>query len=97
MRVLLLIPLISSLCTALAVHGSSDKLLSNALSSRADKTPDNPDGEDDYTDPKTNAKIPRSKILPFGQNGVNQPNEAKNRNFDWDSAYCQISFPTLFV
>ncbi|KAH8590600.1 hypothetical protein B0O99DRAFT_691387 [Bisporella sp. PMI_857] len=54
------------------------------LTIRADKTPDNPDGEDDYTEPVTGDTIPRSRILPFGENGVNQPDEAKSRKIDWD-------------
>jgi hypothetical protein len=86
MKLLLLLPVLSSLCAALAVGGGTDTpLRSRTLSRRADSTSDNPDGEDDYEDPVSKTTTPRSRILPFGENGVNQPQEAKDRIFDWDS------------
>ena len=97
MKVLLLLPLVSSLCAALAIHDSPHEPLSNTLSKRAvPATKDNPDAEDDYVDQVTKAEMPASRILPFGENGVNQPDEAKNRIFDWDSTY-QTSFLFHFI
>ncbi len=91
MRSLLLLPILSSLCAALAVSGgTNERFRSHSLSGRADKTPDNPDGEDGYIDPVSKAATPRSRILPFGDNGVNQPKDAEDRIFDWDSSYYQI-------
>lgn len=86
MRVLILVPFVSRLCDALAFRGNFNESIAAILQSR-DATPDNPDDEPDYTDPKSNAQLPRSKILPFDVNGVKQPLEAKNRTFGWDSTY----------
>lgn len=92
MKVSLLVPLISTLCAALTLKGDSNALSSNAIKIR-DNTPpaappaDNPDNEPDYKpDPKSSTTAPRSKILPYGTNGVDT-DEAKDRIFDWDSTY----------
>jgi hypothetical protein len=85
MRFLPFLLVLPSLYAAVAGYVVIDKPhISSTLSTRADKTPDNPDGEDDYQDPVTKANVPRSRILPFGQNGVDQPPEARDRWFDWD-------------
>lgn len=86
MKSLLFIPLISSLCAAIAVH-SNDKHLTHSLVTRADgddnkgQKATNPDNEPDDEDPVTKEKIRKSLVLEIGA-----PQEATNRWFDWDES-----------
>ncbi|KAL9621478.1 MAG: hypothetical protein Q9160_004121 [Pyrenula sp. 1 TL-2023] len=81
MRSFLFLPLISSLCAAIAVQ-SNDIRITWGLAKRVGEQGQratNPDNEPDDEDPVTKSKTPKSRVLE-----IDEPKEAKDRWFDWD-------------
>lgn len=81
MKNLFLLPLVASLCAAVAVK-PNDERPNQHLTTREDgQHAENLDKEQDHEDPVTKSKTPKSRVLIIGE-----PKAASDRWFDWDES-----------